>query len=270
MAKFLNYKDIDFSIESTTFYASNISLSAQASVDPVILSDGTLLNYAPEGAVVGNLSCDFYLRGPMPSFLDVTSTSESSLSVVFAGVTLEKVFLKSLSFSVEPFQPILISADFDWYGNVLFQDFQEQSAEERKAKAIPSYIAHAHKSYLDKESFFTDDSADFIDNVISFSYAASCDRPAYLKVDQTIPFRVSKLNKTISLDLSAQTLGKMVSIDGKKISTNIYLKDFSGQSLTTFNINGVMTSQNYNISEGNYMLSEASIEQTVTEEKVLV
>lgn len=270
MAKFFNYKDIDFSIEGETFYADQISLSVQASIEPVVLSDGTLLNYAPQGAVVGNLSCSFYLTGALPSFLNVTSTDESSVTVVFAGVNLNKVFLRQISFSVEPFQPILISAEFDWYGDVLFQDFQEQPQRDRFSKAIPNYIAHAHKSYLDKEGFFSNDSSDSVNNIVSFSYQASCDRPVFLKVDEIVPFRAAKLNKNVSIDLSASDLGKMVNVDGKKISTTIYVKDFSNSSLTSFSVDGVMTSQSYNISNGGYLLGEASVEQTVTEQKVLV
>jgi len=270
MARFFNYKDIDFRINGSIFYAEQVSLSAQASVEPVILSDGTFLNYAPKGAVVGNLSCDFYLNGSFPSFLDVTNTDESAVTVSFAGITINNVFLKNVSFSVEPFQPVLISAEFDWYSNILFENMKEQSNSARQSKPIPSYIAHSYKSYIDQNNFYPDDPNDSLGNVVSFSYSTSCDRPIFLKVDQTIPFRCAKLNKNISVDLSANNLGKIVTTKGKNISTIIYLKDFYGQSLSTFSINGVMTSQSYSVSSGNYMLSQASIEKMITEEKVLV
>ena len=127
MSNFLSYQNIDFRFGDQNYYASNVSLSAQASVDAVVLNDGSLLNYAPDGAVIGGLSVDFYLTGSLPSFLQITGTNESSVDVSFAGVKIDKVYAKSVSFSVEPFQPIVISAEFDWYGNVSVENFNEQS-----------------------------------------------------------------------------------------------------------------------------------------------
>ena len=62
----------------------------------------------------------------------------------------------------------------------------------------------------------------------------------------------------------------MISIEGKDAIANIHVKDFYGTLLDIFTISGVLSDQNYNISEGQYMLTEASISQAVTEEKVLI
>jgi len=59
MAKFINYQNLDFKLNSQNFYANKISLSINASVDPVLVSDGSLLDYAPQGSLVGSLSADF-------------------------------------------------------------------------------------------------------------------------------------------------------------------------------------------------------------------
>lgn len=276
MANFLNYRNIDFKLNSQNFYATQVSLSAQASVSPVVLSDGSLLNYAPEGAVVGSLGCEFYLTGSLPFFLNITGTDENSITANFAGVSITGVYPKSISFSVEPFQPILLSAEFDWYGNVKVEDFEEQSMNSRNSKEIPNYIASAFKSYLKTDTIFQSFSsgptgpADNVGNITSFSYNASADRPAFYKIDEVTPFRVGKLNKTCEVSLSSNSLGKLISINGKNASTTIYLKDFYGDALTTFAISGVLNSQSYEVSEGQYLLANASIQQTVTETKTLV
>jgi len=281
MAKFINYRNIDFKINSQNFYSSQINLSASASVDAVVLSDGSLLNYAPSSAVVGSLDCDFYLTGSLPSFLNITGIDESAVSVSFADVTITGAYPKSISFNVEPFQPILISASFDWYGNVKVEGFKEQGVLKRLRKETPEYIANAYKSYLDKESIFgssgqdgssggAGQAVDTLGDIVSFSYSSSCDRPSFFNVDEVIPSRVAKLNKQCEINLSSNNLGKLVSINGKNATTTIYLKDFYGTSLSSFQVSGVLSNQSYNVSNGQYLLAEASIQQTVTERKTLV
>lgn len=283
MANFINYRNLDFTLNNQNFYAAQISLSAQASVEPIILSNGALLDYAPEGALVGSLSCDFYLTGSLPSFLNITGIDESSITANFAGVSIEQVYPKSLSFSVEYFQPILLSAEFDWYGSVKVEKFREQSPRARIAKAKPQYVASAYKTYLDTQNIFSPSSSgtsgssgsaaylgDKIGNILSFDYNISCDRPSFYIAGQLTPFRVAKLNKRCELSLKSNNLGKLISINGKRAATTIYLKDFYGTALSTFSISGVLNNQNYEISDGQYMLASASIEQAVTEQKVLV
>jgi len=280
MANFINYRNLDFKLNGQDFYATQISLSAQASVSPIVLSDGSLLDYAPEGAVVGTLNCEFYLTGSLPSFLNITGTSEAAITAKFAGVNITGVYPKTLSFSVEPFQPILLSAEFDWYGNVNVEEFKEQNVKERNQKAPPEYLASAYKSYLKTENIFGFSSSgssgssgyagDAMGNVLSFDYNASCDRPSFYKAGELIPFRVAKLNKNCKVNLKSNSLGRLLSINGKEASTIIYLKDFYGSSLDSFSISGVLNNQSYEVTEGQYMLASASIEQTVTEQKTLV
>jgi hypothetical protein len=276
MANFLNYRNVDFKLNGQNFYATQVSLSAQASVEPVVLNDGTLLNYAPQGAVVGSLGCEFYLTGSLPSFLNITGTDETAITASFAGVSITGVYPKSISFSVEPFQPIVLSAEFDWYGNVKIEEFKEQSVAARNLKEVPNYIASAFKSYLKTDTIFESFSSgptgpvDNVGNITSFSYNASSDRPAFYKIDEVVPFRVAKLNKTCEVSLSSNSLGKLISIDGKNANTTIFIKDFYGDSLTSFAISGVLTNQSYEVSEGQYLLASASIQQTVTETKTLV
>ena len=276
MANFLNYRNVDFKLNGQNFYATQVSLSAQASVEPVVLNDGTLLNYAPQGAVVGSLGCEFYLTGSLPSFLNITGTDETAITASFAGVSITGVYPKSISFSVEPFQPIVLSAEFDWYGNVKIEEFKEQSVAARNLKEVPNYIASAFKSYLKTDTIFESFSSgptgpvDNVGNITSFSYNASSDRPAFYKIDEVVPFRVAKLNKTCEVSLSSNSLGKLISIDGKNANTTIFIKDFYGDSLTSFAISGVLTNQSYEVSKGQYLLASASIQQTVTETKTLV
>ncbi len=173
MAKFINYQNLDFKLNSQNFYANKISLSINASVDPVLVSDGTLLDYAPQGSLVGSLSSDFYLTGSLPNFLDITGTNSEKIMGLFGGVQIDNLYAKSLSFSVEPFQPIILSVEFDWYGRLSIQNLEEQTVSERNNKASPQYIANAYRSSM------TNVGLDGVESIVNFSYNSSCDRPAF-------------------------------------------------------------------------------------------
>jgi hypothetical protein len=264
MAKYINYTNLDFQLEQNQFYAEKVSLSISASTSPVLLSDGSLLRYAPDGAVVGSLSTDFYLTGSFPNYLNISEINENPIVGSFANVTINNIYPKSISFSVEPFQPILISAEFDWYGNISIQNLTEQSQTDRKNKAIPQYIASAYKSYIDINDL------DGVGNINNFSYSAKCDRPSFFHINQKNPFRVAAINKETTLSLSSNSLGDMIDIQGKSVSTNIYLKDFYGESLQSFGITGVLNRQSYEVSNGKYLMTSADIMQTISEIKTLV
>lgn len=264
MANFLSYQNIDFRFGNQNYYANKVSLSAQASVDPILVNDGSLLNYAPDGAVVGSLSTEFYLTGALPSFLNITGSDESAVSASFAGVAITGLYPKSVSFSVEPFQPILISAEFDWYGNVSVENFDEQRDSVLSTKLVPDYIANGYKSYM------TTSSIEGIGYIVSFDYNMTCDRPAYFNVDDKYPFRVAKLNKKADMSIKSNNLGKLIETSGKYALTTITIKDTYSTILDTFKVSGVLTNQNYEISEGQYLLASADISQTVPELKTLI
>jgi len=264
MSNFLSYQNIDFRFGSQNYYANRVSLSAQASVNPVLLNDGSLLNYAPEGAVVGSLSTEFYLTGALPSFLNITGLDESAVTASFAGVAITGLYPKSVSFSVEPFQPIVISAEFDWYGNVSVEKFDEQRNSTLSTKLVPDYIANGYKSYM------TTSSIEGAGYIVSFNYSMTCDRPAFFNVDEKYPFRVAKLNKKADASIKSNTLGQLLETSGKYAYTNITIKDTYSTTLDTFRISGVLSSQSYEISEGQYLLASADISQTVPELKTLI
>lgn len=264
MAKFINYQNLDFKLNSQNFYANKIDLSISASVDPVLVEDGTLLDYAPQGSLIGSLSADFYLTGALPDFLNITGVDSSKITGLFGGVQIDNLYAKSLSFSVEPFQPIVLSVGFDWYGNISIQNLIEQTNADRYAKQIPQYIANAYKSSMASTNLGG------VGNIVNFSYNSSCDRPAFFKVDEIVPFRVAKLNKRAEINLSSNRLGNSIDIDGKTVSTTLTLKDTYGTSLQTFFVSGVMNNQKYEVGENGYLLTSASIFQQVTDTKYLI
>ena len=92
MSKFIKYENLDFRINNDVFYSNSVSISLQSNISPVLLSDGSLLRYAPDNTVIGSLSTEFYLTDSFPSYLNTTSNSESSISCEFAGIKIDNCY----------------------------------------------------------------------------------------------------------------------------------------------------------------------------------
>jgi hypothetical protein len=265
MSNFIKYENLDFSINGATFFAEKISLGVTSSPSPVLVDDGTLLNYAPNGSLVGSLNADFYLTNTSNFFfyIDVTGLNENANTGVFGGVTINNLYPKSISFSVRPMEPILINAEFDWYGTIAIDEITEQTRAARAAKAIPSYYSHAHRSYIDETDLD-------LSNIISLDYSASCVRPAFFNVDSIVPFRVAKGPRNAKVSISAGNLGELIEIYGKTAKANIFIKDFYNTSLWNFNISGVMTDQSYNVVENSSLIGRTTIYQEIGHKKTLI
>lgn len=263
MANFIKYENLDFSLNSQTFWADKLSISAEAQVEPAALSDGTLNYYAPQGAVIGSLSSEFYLTGSLPSFLNVTGYDESAVTGSFGGVSINSMYLKSIDFSFDPFSPILVKADFDWFGQISIYNISEQNKASRNAKIAPTYISHAYKSYVDPGTLDAG-------TMVAASYSAQCKRIPFFHVDSKVPFRVAKAEKSARLDITSNKLSYLVDINGYSAATNIYIKDFYGTQLGSFGVSGIIDSQSYSVSNGNKLMSKISIYQQVTRAKTLI
>lgn len=263
MANFIKYENLDFSLNNSTFWADKLSISANAEVQPSVLADGTLNYYAPQGAVVGSLSSEFYLTGSFPPFLNITGYDESAVTGSFGGVAINSMYLKSIDFSFDPFSPILIKADFDWYGQISIYNLAEQSRAARSAKTAPTYVSHAFKSYVDPGTLDAG-------TMVSASYSAECKRMPFFYVDSKTPFRVAKTEKNARLEISSNKLSYLVDIYGGSAAANIYIKDFYGTALGSFGVSGIIDSQSYSVSNGNKLMSKISIFQQMTRGKTLI
>ena len=114
-----------------------------------MLSDGSLLRYAPDNTVIGSLSTEFYLTDSFPSYLNTTSTNEDSVKCNFAGIEITKCYLKSLSFKVANFEPVLLSAEFDWYGTINSTNSTTNlRAFSSKRNSQCNNTSHSHYTFL--------------------------------------------------------------------------------------------------------------------------
>jgi len=268
MTKFIKYENLDFRINSNTFYSTSIKISLQSNIQPVLLADGSLLRYAPQETVIGGLSIEFYLTGSLPNYLNVVGSSETSVNCDFGGITINNCYLKSLSFNATQFSPILLTADFDWYGKI--NNANSTYSLSNKSIGGPSgpsgpveylsQISHSNNSYiLDSSNVFG------FSEIFSYSYNESCDRVPFFANDEIVPFRVAKINraKSVSVDGNYFKKSNVSDIEGTDSICDLYLNDYNNNLLNTFNISGKIDARSLNIDVNGLLQSTLSINQRV-------
>lgn len=259
MSKFIKYENVDFKIENTIFYSSSVQISLKSNIQPVLLSDGTLLRYAPESSVVGSLSAEFYLNTELINALFPLSNSEAPFYCSFAGVSIDNCYINSLSFSVDNFSPVLVTIDADWYGKInINNSFKPTTLKSRNSSF--NEIAHANQSYIiedDKNKFgFTE--------IFNFSYSEKCARIPFFELGESVPFRVMKADRQKSLEIKGNYINsETLPDDGIDSEAVINLKTLDGNLINTFSITGKINAQNISASQDGILESSISINQTV-------
>ena len=260
MSKFIKYENLDFRINNDIFYSTSVEISLQSSIEPVLLSDGSLLRYAPQGTVVGSLNTEFFLTGAFPDYLSPTTVSESPVNAIFAGVQIQNCYLKSISFQASQFSPISINAEFEWYGQINAED----STNDLKAfrtnvrNSALNNISHSNRTYIsDITNVFG------FSEIFSFQYSEQCNRAPFFKNDAIIPFRVAKTNKTknVTVDGNFFKQVNVCDIEGKDSVCELFLKDYNNNTLNTFYVTGKIESRGLSATNNGVLQSKLSMMQ---------
>ena len=261
MSKFIKYENIDFRINNDVFYSNSVSISLQSNISPVLLSDGTLLRYAPDNTVIGSLTSEFYLTDSFPSYLNVISNSENPVTSQFAGIQIDNCYLKSISFNAQNFQPIVVTAEFDWYGKINATNSTNSIKQIQGSKNVQlSNISHSNQTFLmDVDKVFG------FDEIFSFSYSEKVDLLPFFANGEITPFRVAKTNKMKSASVEGNYFRKnnIAEIEGQSTSCDLFLKNYNGTLLKIFNIVGKIESRSLNISNDGILQSTLAITQRV-------
>ena len=259
MSKFIKYENLDFRINNDVFYSNSVSISLQSNISPVLLSDGSLLRYAPDNTVIGSLSTEFYLTGSLPSYLNTTSTNEDSVNCNFAGIEITKCYLKSLSFKVANFEPVLLSAEFDWYGTINSTNSTNNlNPFPSKRNSQCNNISHSHHTFLmDVDKVFG------FDEIFSFDYSEKVNLLPFFANGEISPFRVAKTNKIKSMSVDGNYFKKtnVAQLEGQSVYCDLFLKNYNNTLLNTFNISGKIESRSLNVSNDGILQSTLSITQ---------
>jgi hypothetical protein len=257
MAKFIKYEKALLEIEGQSILAESAELGVEASLTPVENITGSVMNYVAGGPVKGSLSFSHYLTAPLDDFLNPLTNVERTgepLRGNLGGVEFTSGYIRSLSFSVAPFQPILIRSEMDIYGDL---EIKESGKSDMSLRGKTG-LAHGARTYLGGDDMG-------VNEKLNFSYSVSCARNPVVLIGEELPSRVTKENVSINMTIGGEDMGRVVSTTGYAAVADIYVYDVYGNvndgPIGRFGCTGRAYSQNISVTDGTYMAGEISISQ---------
>lgn len=256
--KFIKYEKALLTIADTNIFAESAELGIEASLSPVTDITGSVLRYAPNGPVRGTLSFSHYCTGSFHDFLNPLTAIEHTgepLQGNFAGVSFTQGYIKSLSFSVAPYSPILFRSDIDIYGDLTVTDELDNEYSDNTLRNQTG-IAHGLRTYVAGTDVK-------INKKVSFDYSVSCNRNPDVTIGNEIPSRVTKENVRINMSIAGEDFGDAIGITGNYAGLKINVLDVYGNNtaLAEFGCTGQIYSQNLSVTEGGYVDGTISVSQ---------
>ena len=255
--KFIKYEKALLTIADTDIFAESAELGVEASLTPITNITGSVIRYAANSPVRGTLSFSHYCTGSFHDFLNPLTAIEHTgepLVGSLGGINFTNGYIKSLSFSVTPFSPILFRSELDIYGELNYNNLDEDY--ENKNLRYQTGMAHGLRSYL----VGTDTK---INKKVGFDYSVSCERNPVIYANDENPSRVTKENVRINMSIGGEDFGDTLSITGNYAGVEIQVLEAYGNNtpLAKFGCTGQIFSQNLSISEGGYADGTISLSQ---------
>ena len=275
MAKFLTFETTAVKLNDSIFPSNSATFGLQAATVPVFDINGNLIDYAPNGPIQGKFSTEFYLTGALPNYLKFDNQSDAPISVSFNNFNIPSAFLTDLSFSVEPYQPISVSASFDFYHGIIslstdLNDTHNLFSPADGTNKVKNQLATLNglSSYIItySRSTYKENPDDFI--VSNFSYSFTVDRQPLLRVKQSIPSRVALKQVNGQFSITSNNIDGLLDIHGNDAIFNAVLADPQNPATyTSIGLTGIITDQNYVISDSNYGVGTIKMVQSITKKR---
>lgn len=261
MAKFIKYEKALLEIEGHSICAEDAQLGVETSLVPVENITGSVLRYATQGPIRGTLSFSHYLTGALPDFLNPLTTVEwtgEPLEGSLGGIEFKSGYIKELSFTVQPFQPIQVRSSLDIYGELATPVSGKSDTSMRGTASTPRQIGHGARTYAAGTDIG-------INEKLGFSYSVSCARNPVLPIGSGLPVRVTKEDVQIGIKVQGENLGDVLTNTGYEATLDIYVHDVYAAAGATaigrFGCTGQAFSQNVTVGNNGTMMGEVSIAQ---------
>lgn len=279
MAKFLTYDINQVIINNNLFPANSISFQLAANTVPVKDINGNLLYYSPTSPIQGSVSINFFLTGAIPSYLRLENQNEIGNNIAFNQLSIPDCHLTNLSFSVRPFEPIPVKADFIFYHGIRALNTNLIQYASSFNGPIPNFqINQSFNSGLNilngmSSSIITDNRSTYIQNpddfvVTDFDYQFSVERVPVLRVGEYFPLRVAMKEINAEFNITASNLDGALDVRGNSAVFSAVLKDNTDANVSdTINVTGIIMNQSYEISEDNFGFSKIKMMQALNKKR---
>jgi len=281
MSNFLTFEENQVLINDNLFPANNISLQLNANTVPVKDIYGNLLYYSPTGPIQGTIGLSFFLTGAIPSYLRLENQDETPVKIAFNRLLIPDCYLTNLSFSVKPFEPIPVRAEFVFYHGVKALSTTPLILNNQSTNIPANGIAYANNlftsglntlngmsSYIltDSRSSYVENAIDFI--VTDFDYQFSVERVPVLRVGDVFPLRVAMKEANGEFSITTNNIDGYLDIHGNTAEFSAVLRDNTNLNVNdTINLTGIIIDQNYEISDDNYGLSKIKMTQAINRKR---
>lgn len=212
-------------------------------------------DYAAEAPLESSLSLRYYITGEEDPIASLTG--EASCQGKFGGISFSGAYLTSYAMRMEPYKPIIHSADFR-----IFSGFKNQLKEESFGDQTDQ-IDLSNGSYSELSNFNQQNiGMKFINSV---DYYISCERlPSYV-VGEEFPEYVIQGKILKSLRVEGENIGDVITYTGKKItkleiSPKTIGKEARGKDLFC---SGVLVYQNVNVSKNDFLAGGVEVIESV-------
>ncbi len=253
--KFIKYEKALLKIADTNIMAESAELGVSASLQPITNITGSVISYAPTAPVKGTLSFTHYCTGTFHDFLNPLTAIEHTgepLNGSLAGMTFSSGYIKSLSFSLSPYSPILFSSEMDIYGELGVLDDDGDADNELRNE---TNFSHSLRSYMAGTDVK-------INKKVSFNYSVAAERNPVVTVGNELPTRVTKENVRINLSIAGEDIGDVLKSTGNHAELKINVLDTYGTTpLATFGCTGQIFDNNLTVTEGGYIDGTISVSQ---------
>ena len=284
MANFLTFEENQVIINNNLFPANSISLQLNANTVPVKDVYGNLLYYSPTGPIQGTVGLNFFLTGVIPSYLRLENQDETPVKIAFNRLLIPDCYLTNLSFSVKPFEPIPVRAEFVFYHGVKALSTSPLILSNQSTNIPANGIAYANNlftsglntlngvsSYIltDNRSSYVQNANDFV--VTDFDYQFSVERVPILRVGDVFPLRVAMKEANGEFSITTNNIDGYLDIHGNTAEFSAVLRDNTNLNVNdTVNLTGIIIDQNYEISDDNYGLSKIKMTQAINRKRSIV
>ena len=249
---FYTANNTKLTINGTGYYVSNATINSSASISPVLkVGSEVSEEYAQSQSIQGGLSMSYYLTGSDP--LKQLISDESPVSGNFCGLYFSSGYLNGYSLDMVPNQPLRVSTSFSFYSKI-------------KGTFAPVRNPLADIATLNCSDFrFNETGVVGGNKITSLSYQYSTNITPFFSIQNTgeevSPSRVVCDGKSVSLNVVTNDYSLGLPSTGTSCKGTINLKNSAGVIKESYDISGVMNSEDISVSPSDPILKNIQISQ---------
>ena len=238
---FYTFRDCEVKINDLSFFATNISLSAEANSAPLFYTEERKIgdNVATDG-VKGTAQISYYLTGvdPIKAFIN---DEDAIASGNFGGLNFSSGYLRGYSFDAAPNTPVIINADIVFFS------------------ALSGSFSPSNKTYTGLTPLnFSDmtlegEGVGDVNKIQGIKYVYTTEiTPIYVDRSGSNGSAEGVIfgRNNISLDISSDNLDQSLPVTGQGGTIDLYLRDPETNIVESFNIEGVIKRRGVGASAG--------------------